>query len=218
LETAVNNNANRKVADNKQLLDELLRAEAATNARLETAAAELAQREARDANLEPSDTPATLAQIEKDLADARRAMRVAKANHDRAVNARQAAEAESALTEDRRARTDLERRLDEAAKRAPEYRQLAERLLALVAGLHQLDSDVATYNKMRPAGVGILSNFEQRVRWTEPCSDRPSGINPVPIYTVFEIPALRRGDQDYRVPGTMRPGGIWIDVNGTPRQ
>jgi hypothetical protein len=57
------------------------------------------------------------------------------------------------------------------------------------------------------------------VRWTRPSgTNARTGIYPAPLYDVFEIPALKRGDRDYRVFGTMRPGSIWIDFNGTPRR
>jgi hypothetical protein len=103
-----------------------------------------------------------------------------------------------------------------AATMPAAYARLAEQLLALVAGVHQLDAEIAAYNKTRPAGIDYISTFEQLVRSVPASAGRPT--YPAPLSSIFEIPALRNGDMDYRVPDTMRPGNIWFDVNGTPRR
>jgi hypothetical protein len=100
-------NAIKKAAAGPQSFDDFQRAEAATKARVDSDAAKLGQLEARYANPEPSDTPESLAQLEKAIAEAKRAVHLAKANHDRAVAAREAAEAELMLAEDRRKRAIL---------------------------------------------------------------------------------------------------------------
>lgn len=210
-----------------QSLDELRRSEAATKTRLDTAEAELALREARYANPEPSDTAETLAQIEKAIADGKRAVHLAKANHDRAVAAREAAEHDHARAEICREGADLKRELEEQIKTFPgAYARLAEQLLSLVTCLHLLDQKILAHNKKvaaykdawsGDATAEFVDTFEQRVRWTRSDARSRGGIYPKPLADIFEIPALKRGDKDFRVPGTQRPGGIWIDVNGHAR-
>ncbi len=55
-------------------VDDCKRAEAATKARLDTETAKLAQFQARYDNPEPGDTAETLAQLEKDITETKRAV------------------------------------------------------------------------------------------------------------------------------------------------
>lgn len=211
-----------------QTLEECKRAEAATKTRLDSAIAKGARLRANYDNPDLSETLETLAQLRKEIAAVDDEVRLAKANHERAVAARNSVEAELTFAEDRLRRVDLEKRLEEAATTMPPaYRRLAEQLLVLVVNVHQLNEEIGAYNKARPTGADFIPTFEQRVRWTEP-SFGPHGVNgkqvrtaaiyPAQLAAVFEIPALQNGDSDYRVPGTVRPVGIWIDVNGHPRR
>jgi hypothetical protein len=201
--------------------DDLKRADAAAASaavRVENAKAKVAQLQGRYDNPEPSDTLEILAKIKTEIDAARNALHLDNKNHERAVATVSAIKAELAISEDSRRRAGLAHRLSEAVRTAPDfYKRHANELLALVSGLHQLYVEIAAYNKARPAGVEFIPTFEQSVRWTEK-SPVHSAIRPAPLSAVFEIPALQNGDKDYRVPGTFRPGDIWIDVNGHPRR
>jgi hypothetical protein len=208
-------NAIKKAAVSVQTFDDLARAEAAAKARLEAISAKKEQKQKRYDEAGPDETEESLAQLKMDLDRDGIAEHKAKSDYDRAVAARAAAEAELVLSEARRRRADLEKRLEEAVSMTPAaYTRLAEQLLALVASVHQIDAEIAAYNKARPVGVDFIPTFEQRVRWSPERSNH-SAIYPEPISHVFEIPALRPGDHAYRVPGTFHPTGIWIDPNGT---
>jgi len=208
--------ASRKKADLTSVelldLDDLRSKEASAKAvedALEAEASALAQRLE-----EPlaDDTAETLAQVDNKLSGVRARWALAKRDYKSASAARAAAEADVLLAEDRRRRHELQVRLDEALRTMPAiYKRQAQELLATVADLHRLDQEIAEYNNSRPRDVEILPTFEQAVRWT-------AKTHPVPLSAVFEIPALQFGDKDYRVPGTLAPNGIWIDVNGVPRQ
>lgn len=197
-------------------LDELRSKEAALKAKLDMLQDEITGLAQRLESPAAGDTAETLTKTDERLRQARVLLAIARRDHESAAAARQAAETEiehAAFREQRRA---LQARVDELAhSMPPAYRRLATELLALVAAVHTVDEEIAEYNKARPPGFDRIETFEQRVRWTLPAAGQSANY-PARLSSQFEIPALQRGDVDFRVPGTRAPAGVWFDVNGRP--
>ena len=214
------NNSMEKPGISAQTIDDLTRERETLKAQLDAASVELTECETRYAYPEPDDTSQTLLKLEKQIADLRRTVHLLKAQHARVVAEHEAAERENELAEDRRRRADLEARVKEMVARFPtEYKRFAEQLTGLVGEFYELDKEINAFNATRSAGIEPLRVVEEIIRWTpSEISKHRSTIVPARLADIFEIPALQFGDRDYRVSGTMRPGGIWTDVNGAARR
>jgi hypothetical protein len=206
-------------------LDELRSKEAVAKTAYDALGAEVSALEQRFNQPLAADTRETLKQVRGKLSDLQADLAIAKRGYETAAAARATAETNALVAEDRARRQELEARRDKAAHTVPAiYKRLADELLAIVSDVYQLDTEIEAYNKSLPRGldgqrmpgVEVISTFEQIVRWpSEEIGRQP--FYPRPLADVFEIPALKRGDPDYRVSGTAAPLGIWIDANGRPR-
>jgi hypothetical protein len=155
-------------------IEELKRAEAATKARLDGVRAKRGERQARYDVPAPDDTPETLVQLEKELADLDREERLANANHQRAVAALADAEKAAERNEIERQSAELVALTDEIVKTTPaKIRKLAAELVATTAHFTQVDRRLVELNKKRLAlGLEGLPLSEHLMRAIPAVPDR----------------------------------------------
>jgi hypothetical protein len=203
-------------------VDELRAKEAQAKAAYEKKAVQVAGLQERKDHPLAADTQESLNAIDQDLGIASRDLVLLKRDYEIAASVRAQAEENEAAEQNARQRQDLQRRLDEAVKVMPdEYRRNSQKLVSLVTMVHELDREIDDFNKRQPPGSDRLATFEQHVRWPDRNEKGVVPFIPVKLADEFEIAPLQRGD-NFRVPGTVRPGGgmlsIWHDANGVPRR
>lgn len=148
----MNNAAQRKPHNQNeplaQSLDDLIRDEAAAKARLVTAGAAFDQLHVRQLNPQPDDTTEWLVELEAKIIKARVSRNKARADYERAVAARKAAEKQSALDILNRERADLEKKTELMVKTKPErVRSLSIALTGEAAEMHFHDQDILDLNR-----------------------------------------------------------------------
>jgi hypothetical protein len=202
-------------------IDELRAKETETKTAYEAKLIEVAGLQERLDNPLAADTAESLGAVDEKLRVASRDLALRKRDYETAAAIRAQAEQDETAEQNQRRRQDLQRRLDEAVNAMPaEYRRHAHALLSLVTTVHQLDRDILEFNKGQAPDGDFLKTFEQLVRWPALNERGLLPFIPVPLADEFEIAALQPGD-NFRVPGTFRPGGgltsIWYDGTGRPR-
>lgn len=205
---------------NSGSINELVRAVAATKTRLDSEETALARLETRRANPEPDDTPGSLAAVDKQIAECRLSRDLAKANHKRAADALAAAEKLAAGELLAREAAEHQNITDALVKTLPaEMRARCEAVIALATKLHEHNKKGGELNKrLVAAGLEPLPIAEDVMRTVPPFGPRKHPVRPSPFAEVLEIPGFSPREPSYRVPGTARRTGIWIDSFGSPRQ